>query len=419
MGRDLRPLSPPSKTRARLFAALGLLTALLVVYWLWPPPDRATKGAATATSSVGAAPRGPLAPTIDSTAAWQAMGGVTDGGAETATVVKTPKQLRIEHAQVTLDTYLAWARYPPESRPLSEHPDRQTTDYSQANKQFFVRKNGVKRTDVYVKKTQSHAFVVGDEKIRLEVSCENQGQVLPCTIGGAEASVVGAPGATPVSVRFTDDGLDGDEKAGDSVFTATLQPGTTSLAGKDARIGVAVWLNYQTDQGQVFFQFDYTAAEPARFTGKVTEAIENGSLALYLEFDVRNAGRYALAARADDAGGTGFGYLEHIGPLTTGLVKVRFVVFGKLIKDQKVSAPFKVRDLNGFLLKEDVNPDREVIKDTKGVFHTTKAYADGDFSDAEWQSDDKKRHVDEYTKDLEAAKAGKEGPAGPAVAPPP
>jgi hypothetical protein len=59
-----------------------------------------------------------------------------------------------------------------------------------------------------------------------------------------------------------------------------------------------------------------------------------------------------------------------------------------------------LRDVEGFLLKEDTYPDREIVQALVGPVYTTKPHDESEFSDAEWQSDDKKRHVDEFTKDV-------------------
>ncbi len=409
-------MSEPDRRRLYVGGALVALVAGVLLWAIFRGDPQPPSGAPTSSSGATNAP--PLGPTgkdpVDAMAAWQAMGG-GDGGpnapAPTGLVID-----RVKHAQDQLDHYLLWARYPPESRPLSDHPDLATPDTASERKQLFVKKDGSKRGDVVVRLSQSTAFVVGDESIRFEVTCEGQGKTFPCAISSAEATAVPPPPNTPtIPVRFADDGQNTDVKAGDDTFTSVFTPSATSLAGKDNRIGIAVWLKYQGDDGQAFFQFDYTAAEPARFTGRVTESMVNGSLALDLEMDVKKAGRYVLTARVEDAAGKGFALLEHNASLASGTTNAHMLVFGKLVKDNHAIAPFKVRDLSGFLLKEDVSPDRENLKDTKGVFHTTKAYADGDFSDAEWQSDEKKRTVDEFEKDVKLAKESPSAAGPPSV----
>jgi hypothetical protein len=45
----------------------------------------------------------------------------------------------------------------------------------------------------------------------------------------------------------------------------------------------------------------------------------------------------------------------------------------------------------------------------EGVIYTTKTYVLKDFSDAEWESEEKTRHVTELTKDVNEAKGHVEG----------
>jgi hypothetical protein len=411
------------RDRARVYAALLVLGCLALGLLWWATRDdekgAKTSGASSFSASAStAAQTSPPRELPDAMAAWQAMGGAVDGGTDAKPL--SPAEERLANAQQVLTNYRTWARYPPQSRPLSENADVQTTYTGSSRKQLFVRKDGVKRGDVIVRVSQSTAFVTGDETISFEVTCEGEGRTLPCAITRAEAARQpngpSDPASAEVPVRFADDGQPPDAKAADATFAALLKPSSTALAGKDGRIGVAVTLRYQSDEGQVFFQFDYTAAEPARFTGKVTEALENGSLALDLEMEVTKPGRYVLAARVDDANGNGFAYLDHNAELAAGTTKARFLVFGKLVKDQKAVAPFKLRDLSGFLLKENTSPDREVLEPIPGPFYTTKAYKDADFADAEWQSDEKQRHLTEFTKDVNEAQAAL---AGTAAAPSP
>jgi hypothetical protein len=78
-------------------------------------------------------------------------------------------------------------------------------------------------------------------------------------------------------------------------------------------------------------------------------------------------------------------------------------LFGKLVRDEHARSPFTLRDVEGFLLKENSYPDRETVPALIGPVHTTKAYDESQFSTAEWQSEEKKRHTGEFTKDVAEA----------------
>jgi hypothetical protein len=119
--------------------------------------------------------------------------------------------------------------------------------------------------------------------------------------------------------------------------------------------------------------------------------------------DGTKAGRYVLAARVDDVEGEGFGYLEFNDLLEAGLREARMCVFGLLVLDQKAKTPFTLRDLEGFLLFEDRNPDRELLSLIEGKAYTTKSYPESAFSSAEWESDEKKRHLEQFGQEVEKA----------------
>jgi hypothetical protein len=46
-------------------------------------------------------------------------------------------------------------------------------------------------------------------------------------------------------------------------------------------------------------------------------------------------------------------------------------------------------------------PDRELVPTLEGAVYTTKRYKETDFSETEWQSEEKDRHVKEHRKDVE------------------
>ena len=50
-------------------------------------------------------------------------------------------------------------------------------------------------------------------------------------------------------------------------------------------------------------------------------------------------------------------------------------------------------------------PDRDPMLAKEGVVHTTKTYTLRDFADAEWESEEKSRHVKELQKDVDEASA--------------
>lgn len=59
-----------------------------------------------------------------------------------------------------------------------------------------------------------------------------------------------------------------------------------------------------------------------------------------------------------------------------------------------------LRDVQVFRLREDGDPDRELLPTAAGPVHVTGSYPLDAFSDEEWQSEERQRYVDELTRDV-------------------
>ena len=80
-------------------------------------------------------------------------------------------------------------------------------------------------------------------------------------------------------------------------------------------------------------------------------------------------------------------------------------MFGKLLRDQEPAFPLTLRDVDGYLLKENTDPDRALLPRLEGKVATAKAHPAKDFSDAEWQGEERSRYLAEFGRDLSAARA--------------
>lgn len=402
-----RPHRPSLRHLALVAALGGLLLAGLRCRRSTPSeeallastPERAPARAPAKNAASSAPPRRPAAPPRGE---GEAPVPRADSGLDPREIAER----RLERARRTLDGYVQATRYPPGSRPLSEHPDLVHAHSVPTLTQPLARKDG-KLTDARVTLEQDRYFLVGDEAARLTVSCVTSEGPAACEVALAEARA--APtmpeaGELPsVAVAFHDDGRDGDPAAGDGAPTALFAPAREGFGGYHGPLGVELLLRVDGEEGTARFELQYTPAAPARFTGEVREALEDGSLCLYVGLDVDSPGRYVLHARADGAGGEGFAFLEFNDMVGAGRREARMCLFGKLVLDQHARSPFVLRDLEGFLLLEDAYPDREIMPALVGPVYTTRAYDDSRFSSAEWQSEERQRHVDELTKDVAEA----------------
>ncbi|REG24517.1 hypothetical protein ATI61_114125 [Archangium gephyra] len=322
---------------------------------------------------------------------------------------------RLERARFTLDSYRKSTRYPHESRPIEEHPD-QVYPASPERKQPL----GKDQRDIALTLKQEKIYVVGDEVVRFFVGCENASshQPLPCEVHSAVAReaphMAQAGQAAPVPLDFNDTGRNGDEVAGDGTWTGSFQPSRQGFAMFEGTLRVEFRVRASGNaEGGAFFDIVFTPAAPATFTGKVREVVEKGSLQLYVGLQVRKAGRYVMAGRVDDEAGIPLAYVEFNEELEAGAREVRFQVFGLLLHDKKPDFPLRLRDVEGFLLREQGDPDRELVKALYGYVHTTQSYPLERFSEAEWDSEERQRYLAEYGKDVAQAEAELGGLSGP------
>ncbi|AGC42776.1 hypothetical protein MYSTI_01428 [Myxococcus stipitatus DSM 14675] len=305
---------------------------------------------------------------------------------------------RLERAKQTLESYVAATRYPPQSRSIREHPDQ--VEMAEPER---TRPLSREHPDVQLRLKQDRVFVVGDELVRFFVSCEDgQRTPRPCEVVSASAHEAEHMGGVvpPVPVAFTDDGAVGDTLAGDGIYSGVFQPAKQGFPLYSGTIRVNVRVRSGKAEGMAFLDILYTHAVPATFTGRVREVLSDGSLLLFLGINVRKAGRYVVAGRMDDESGAPFAHVSFNEELREGLQEVKLTVFGKLVLDEVPTFPLKLRDVEGFLLKETGDPDRELMTALRGYVHTTNAYSTDSFSPSEWQGEERQRYIDEYTRDV-------------------
>ncbi len=410
------PAPPPSSRSRRALWLLALVPLVLagVGWWGWGLGEAGLDEVADASSTPGAGQRaGKAEARTPAVAAAPAAPG--RGAAPAVAPPRSPEEeerearralweKRLARARFTLDTYVQGTRYPPESSPIRAHPDQEQLAAPERTKP--LKRDSA---DVQLKLKQDKVFVAGDEVVHFSVGCEGQArQPLPCQVTAAmareaEHMLAGEAPLAGVPLAFVDDGTQGDALARDGILTARFQPSKQGFPLFSGTLRVSLQVRSGSAEGSAFFDILYTPSPPARFTGKVREAVENGSLQLYVGLQVRRAGRYVVAGRVDDEAGVPFAYVSFNEELPVGAQEVKFTVFGKLILDEAPTFPLKLRDVEGFLLKEQGDPDRELLETQRGYLHTTREYPTTVFSAEEWQSEERSRYINEYTKDVNEA----------------
>ncbi|QYF94048.1 hypothetical protein KY495_02080 [Massilia sp. PAMC28688] len=380
-----------------LGVAAGVLCAASVA-WLANGED-----GAVAASAAAPAPPGPGLPFLGEGPALAAP----DAGARAA----RQRELR-EHFALVDQTYCHYAtgtRYPPVSQPISQHPD-QVYPNAPVTEAHPMRTSGSgSDASVLVQTSQSRVFMAAGESAAFSVrAVDKQGTVLPLVITRALAQGMtyqGTRATAQISLPFADDGSGADAVPGDGAYAGVLSPAQTGLAGFAGTIRTEVQYSVNGKRGFVLFDVIYSPELPATWTGQVREAVEEGSLVFYLKANVRQAGRYVVSGRVDDASGKPFAMATFNDLLPSGPAEVKLTVFGKLLRDAGPALPLKLRDIEGYLLKENVDPDRALMPRLEGTVMVSKPYPVKGFSDAEWQSEERERHLAEFSRDVKLARA--------------
>ncbi|MEN9868212.1 MAG: hypothetical protein RL748_3802 [Pseudomonadota bacterium] len=318
-------------------------------------------------------------------------------------------QKQLVLAQHTYNSYLAGTKYPNESRPISEHPDQIYPNRPIESDHALVKKNGSTDKSVKIRTSQSRVFVGAKETVVFSFTAfDAAGKQLPVFVTQAVARGLSAPGvrqAASVVLNFSDDGQQGDSVANDNIFSATLNPTATGLAQFNGTIRTEVSFNVGDSAGFVLYDIIYTPEVPATWAGGIRDAQEAGSLNFYLKANINKAGRYLVSARVDDANGKPFALLSFNNILAPGPQEIKLPLFGKLIRDQAPAFPLTLRDVDAYLLKEDVDPDRAMMPRLIGNVHTSKKYAPASFSNTEWESEERTRYLTELGKDVTQTQA--------------
>lgn len=371
---------------------VAVIAAAAFLAWLVLDEDVAAPVPATAPE-VAASARAP-----------QVSGRIAHASA--APVPPARRQQLVDNVQLadhTYCSYLASTRYPHGSRPIAEQPDQIYPNAPVTEANPMRLDGGGSDPKVLIQSSQSRVYMASGEAVAFSLrAVDGDGKVLPLVINRALAQGMTFNGARPAAqavLAFADDGRFADPVAGDGAFAAVLAPAQSALATFNGTIRTDVRFTVAGRAGALLFDVIYSPELPATWTGQVREAVENGSLSFYLKADVRQAGRYIVTGRVDDASGRPFALATFNDLLGAGQHEVRLTTFGKLLRDQQPALPLTLRDIDGYLLKENTDPDRALMPRLEGRAFVGKPHPLTAFSDAEWQSEERSRYLAEFGKD--------------------
>ena len=328
------------------------------------------------------------------------------------TVPAARRQQLVENLQLADHTYCSYregSKYPQGSRPIAEQPDQVYPNAPVAESHPMRLEGGGADQKVQIQTSQSRVYMASGEAAAFSLrAVDAEGRVLPLIVTRALAQGMTFKDSRPaaqVALAFGDDGKGADPVAGDGAFAAVLAPAQTGLAAFNGTIRTEVRYSVAGRAGAVLFDVIYSPELPGAWTGQVREAVEHGSLNFYLKAEIRQAGRYVVTGRVDDAKGKPFALVTFNDLLPAGPSEVRLTMFGKLLRDQEAALPLTLRDVDGYLLKEDTDPDRALMPRIEGKAFVGRPHPLKAFSDAEYQGEERSRHLAEFGKDLALARS--------------
>lgn len=301
----------------------------------------------------------------------------------------------------TYCSYLAHSRYPHDSRPAGHHPDQLYPNRAVLETNPMRIEGGDSDPAVQLQTSQSRVYLAAGEQAVFSLrAVDAGGQPLPLVVTRAQAQgmTYGASRPAPrVALDFA-----GDASGG---WRAQLAPAQTALAGFHGTIRLEVRYHAGGQEGFVLFDVLYSPQLPATWSGPPSESIGEHALRFALPLDVRLPGRYVVTGRIDDAAGRPFALATFNDVLGQGAQQVLLDVHGKLLHDGAPRLPLSLRDVEGYLLRENADPDRLLLPRLEGTVFASRTGSLEGVPDAEWRSEERDRYLAEYAKDRNAARA--------------
>jgi len=309
---------------------------------------------------------------------------------------------QVRLTQHTYCSYLQQTRYPFTSRPAAQHPDQLYPNQPVRESNPMRVDGGDSDPGVLLQTAQSRVYLAAGEAVELSLhAVDAHGAAVPLVVTRALAQGMAAQGARPaarVTLAFSQD--DGD------YWRATFAPHASALAGFHGTIRSEVRFSVNGRTGVVSFDVIHSPELPAIWAGAPREAIGPDALEFTLPLDVRLAGRYVVSGRIDDALGRPFALASFNELLGQGMQSVALRVHGKLLHDADPAPPLPLvlRDVEGYLLRENADPDRLLLARREGPVLVSRTLSLAGVPDHAWQSEERSRYLAEYAKDRAAAR---------------
>jgi hypothetical protein len=368
--RPKQPAAAPWTRRRSLAVGLGALVVAAAGWWVWQREPRPATRVGVAEPRL-AVPGGRGAPGASRVAPLPPPAVAPYPAAGAAGVTTDDPLTAYRKANV----------YPPTSRPLT----KDQLDLLRPNERHEAMRPTDHGLGLAYLFTADRYFVVGDETLTARLEVRRKTAPVSVKITQAFATVVGSAADPPIPVGFV--------ASGDN-YTATFAPGKLGLRRQTA-ITMSIEFDHGAGVQRGHFDFQYTppGGIPARFTGVFRDAVDAGSLVIHAGVAVAVAGHYVIDCNLFDATDQPVAWSRYKGELATGEHDAELVFFGKVLVDGDARGPFHVGQLRGARYAPGQDPDLEQMPSFTGSY-VTRPYPADAFSDAEYDSADKRRMIE-------------------------
>lgn len=335
--------------------------------------------------------------------------------------------------KIMMAQYRLYYRYPPFSRPLSPkmvdlldpftiHPDRKP----------LYENNPPKPGEkpAYFHSWSGPTYLVTGDKPAvavLELYEPDSDRLVKFSVLTSDMHADRQFGGVKIGeASYSDDGTGADQAADDGKMTYSWKP----TPGRRLDWGEVTLLSkIKTADGKTFqvgIDFNSTPNPPAFFTNEMRESLQQGSLVLSVEMDVRQEGKYIIEGNLFDEDDRPLHWVYLNRYLNKGRQFVDLTFFGLIFHDKdfnggrvvlrnlrghRLHLPYDPRKLDEMLEKGQSipvtnAPFQEWIQPAVREYTSQKAYNIGDFARTEYEGSDKTARLNlvrDYARDWEKA----------------
>jgi hypothetical protein len=197
-----------------------------------------------------------------------------------------------------------------------------------------------------------------------------------------------------IDVPVKDDGSGADERPGDLLYTATLQPTAEQQKGLYGQVLIEGSVDVPGVGTRVIPSvLIYTRGPRAKLTGRWRDFPRNGHLYLEAELEVEEAGLFTLMAQVFGPNLEPIAWVRQMERLPAGRGHITLEVFGKVLHDTGIDGPYRVRQV--LLTRDYENSSHYDPGVTVEEAHRTRDYRASEFSSAAYV--EPPREVEEIT----------------------